>query len=73
MLDGNISPILEKHAPLYSCIVLINQNEPWYYAIKSGINAAENISIGQKDSTKKYPIILNRQKFCKKFYGKYNA
>ena len=51
MLDDNIWPILEKHVPLHSCTVLINRNDPWNYAIKSGINAAENISIGQKDST----------------------
>ena len=41
MLDDNLRLILEKHAPLHSCRVPINQNDPWYNAMKSDIIAAK--------------------------------
>ena len=48
MLDDNLRLTLEKHAPLHSCRVSINQNDPWYNAIKSDIIAAKNIGFWQK-------------------------
>ena len=51
MLDDNLGLILEKHAPLHSCRVPINRNDLWHNAVKSDIIAANNIVIGQKDST----------------------
>ena len=51
MLDDNIRLILEKHAPLHSCGVAINQNDSWYNAMKSDIILLENIGIGQNVST----------------------
>ena len=51
MLVDSLRLILEKQAPLRSCRVPINQNDPWYDAIKSDIIAAKNIVIGQKDSS----------------------
>ena len=47
MLDDNLGHIFEKHALLYSCGVPINQNDPWYNAMKS----AKNMGIGLKDNT----------------------
>ena len=40
MLDDNLGLILEKHAPLHSCRVPINQNDTWYNAMKSDIIVA---------------------------------
>ena len=40
MLDDNIRLIHQKHAPLHSCGVAINQNDPWYNAMKSDIISA---------------------------------
>ena len=51
MLDDNLRLILEKHAPLHSCRVPLNQHDPWYNAMKYDIIAAKNIDIGLKDST----------------------
>ena len=51
MLDDSLRLIVEIHALLCSCRVPINQNDPWYNAMKSDIIAAKNIGIGQKDST----------------------
>ena len=47
MLDDSLRLILEKYTPLLSCGVPINQNDPWYNAIKSDIIADNNIGIGQ--------------------------
>ena len=41
MLGDNLWLILEKHAPLHSCRVPINQFDPWYNAMKSDITAAK--------------------------------
>ena len=41
MLDDNLRLILVKHAPLHSCRVPINQNDPWYTAMKYDIIAAK--------------------------------
>ena len=49
MLDDNLGLTLEKHAPLHSCSVPINRNDPWHKAMKSDIIAAKNMVIGQKD------------------------
>ena len=35
MLDDNLRLILEKHAPLHSCRIPINRNDPWHNAIES--------------------------------------
>ena len=39
ILEDNLGLILEKHAPLHSCRVPINRNDPWYNAMKSDIIA----------------------------------
>ena len=41
MLDDNLRLIHEKHAPLHSCRVPTNRNDPWYNAMKSDIIAAK--------------------------------
>ena len=41
MHDDTLRLILEKHPPLHSCRVPINQNEPWYNTIRSDIIAAK--------------------------------
>ena len=41
MLDDSLGLILEKHALLLSCRVLISQNDPLYDAIKCDIIAAK--------------------------------
>ena len=47
MLDDNIMLILEKHAPLRSCRVSVNKNDPCYNAMKSDIIAAKKQSLGR--------------------------
>ena len=42
MLDDSLRLILEKHAPLRSCRVQINRNDPWYNATNSFINNNNN-------------------------------
>ena len=42
-LHNNIRLILEKHASLHSCRVPVNQDDPWYNAMKSDIIADKNI------------------------------
>ena len=51
MLDDGLGQILEKLAPLHSCRVPINRNDPSYNAMKSDIIDAKKIDIGQKKST----------------------
>ena len=43
MPDDNLGLILEKHAPLHSCRVLIYRNDPWYNAMNSDIIAAKKL------------------------------
>ena len=65
MLDDNLRLILEKHAQLHSCRVPINQNDPWYNAIKSDIIAAKKHRYWTERQYLKYPTILNKQQFNK--------
>ena len=41
MLDDNLRLILENHALLHSCRVPINQDDPWYNAMRSDIIVAK--------------------------------
>ena len=65
MLDGNLWLILEKHAPLHSCRVPINRNDPWCDAMKSDIIAAKKHRLWDIRQYLNYPTILNKQKFTK--------
>ena len=65
MLDDNLRLILEKHAPFHSCRVPINQNDPWYNAMKSDIIAAKKHRHWAERQYLKYPTILNNLK-CNK-------
>ena len=65
MLDDNIRLILEKHAPLHSCRVPINRNDPWYNAMKSDIIAAKKHRQWAERQYLRYPTILNKQQFNK--------
>ena len=74
MLGDNLRLILEKNAPLHSCRVPINQNDPWYNAMKSDIIAAKKHRHWAERQYLKYPTILNKQQHNnKKFNGKNNA
>ena len=65
MLDENLWLILEKHAPLHSCRVPINRNDPWYNAMKSDIIAAKKHGHWADRQYLGYPTILNKQRFNK--------
>ena len=65
MPDDDFRLILEKHAPLNSCRVPINQNDPWYNAMKSDIIAANKHRHWAERQYLKYPTILNKQQFNK--------
>ena len=65
MLDDNLRLILEKHALLHSCRVPINQNDPWYNAMKSDIIASKEHRHWAERQHLKYPTILNKQQFNK--------
>ena len=65
MFDDNLRLILEKHAPLHSCRVPINRNDPWYNAMKSDIIVAKKHRHWAERQYLKYPTILNKQKFNK--------
>ena len=65
MLDGNLRLILERHAPLHSCRMPINRNDPWYNAMKSDIIAAKKHRHWAEKQYLKYPTILNKLIFNK--------
>ena len=62
MLNNNLWLIPENHAPLSSCRVLINRNDPWYNAMKSDIIAANKHRHWAERQNLKYPTIQNKQK-----------
>ena len=74
MSDDSLQLMLEKQAPLHSCRVPIDKNDPWHNAMKSDIIATKNRHLGTK-TVLKNQCILNRQQFskAKKVYGKNNA
>ena len=55
MLDDNLRLILDKHAPLHSCRLPINQNDQWYHAMKSDIIAAKKHRHWAERQYLKYP------------------
>ena len=65
MLVDNLGLILQKHAPLNSCGVPMNQNDPWYIAMKSDIIDAKKHRHWSESQYLRYPSILNKQQFNK--------
>ena len=65
VLDDNLRLILEKHAPLHSCSVAINRNDPCYNAMKCDIIAGKKHSHWAERQLLKYPTILNKLIFNK--------
>ena len=63
MLDDSLGLIFENHAPLHSCRVPINRNDPWYNAMKSDFIAAKKHRHRAERQYLKYPTILNKQQF----------
>ena len=65
MLDDSLKLILWKHAPLHSCGLPLNRNDPWYNAMKSDIVAAKKHRHWAERQCLRYPTILNKQQFNK--------
>ena len=63
MHDDSLRLILEKHAPLHSSRVPINQNDPSYNAMKSDVIAAKKHRNWAERQYLKNPTILNKQQF----------
>ena len=61
MLDDSLWLILEKHAPLHSCRLPINRNDPRHNAMKYDIIAAKKLRHWAERQYLKYPTILNKQ------------
>ena len=69
MLDDNVRLILEKHAPLHSCRVPTNRNDPWHDAMKSDIIATKKHGHWAVGLYLENTTILSRQRFNKAKYS----
>ena len=69
MLDDNVWLMLERHAPLHSCRVPINRNDPWYNAMKSDIITTQKHGHWAEGQYLENTTILNKQQFNKAKYS----